>query len=60
MCMPSLPHFVSIAVVHAEGAGAAAETITFWPKVLSVAGVAKHLTIVLRDATRVQQLAAVG
>ncbi len=53
-------HRVAPPVVHAEGAGAAAEPVAFGAEVLPVAGAAEHLAGVLGDAPSVYHLPAVG
>ena len=58
--MGLITNLVAVTVVHAEAAGPAAEAVTLGAKVLSVAGVAKHFSIVLRDAARVQHFSAIG
>lgn len=49
---------VAFAVVHAKASGSPSKTVAFWPEILPVAGVAKHVSVVLGDTARIQHFSA--
>jgi len=54
----SFAHYVTISVVHTEGSSAATKAVALRSEVLSIAGAAEHLAVVLCDAATVHQLSA--